>query len=55
MKNSSDPIGKRTHDTPACSAVPQPVCVSSGLKICSRCTNLRIYVLVFICTYCRLS
>ena len=24
MKNSSDTIGNRTHDLPACSAVPQP-------------------------------
>jgi hypothetical protein len=24
MKNSSDTIGNRTHDVPACSAVPQP-------------------------------
>jgi len=24
MKNSNDTIGNRTHDLPACSAVPQP-------------------------------
>ena len=24
MKNPNDPIGNRTHDLPACSAVPQP-------------------------------
>jgi hypothetical protein len=24
MKNSKDPIGNRTHNLPACSAVPQP-------------------------------
>jgi len=24
MKNSSDAIGNRTHDLPACSTVPQP-------------------------------
>jgi hypothetical protein len=24
MKNPNDPIGNRTHNLPACSAVPQP-------------------------------
>jgi len=39
MKNSSDTIGNRTRDLPACSAVPQPtalqrapVCVALGIQ-----------------------
>jgi len=31
MKNSSDTIGNRTHDLPACSAVPQPLSVVISL------------------------
>ena len=40
MKNSSDTIGNRTRDLPACSAVPQPTAlprtprvISTGRKI----------------------
>jgi hypothetical protein len=32
MKNSSDTIGNRTRDLPACSAVPQPMIYSQKLK-----------------------
>jgi len=33
MKNSSDTIGNRTRDIPACSAVPQPTAPPGASKI----------------------
>jgi hypothetical protein len=38
MKNSTDTMGNRTRDLPACSAVPQlhysvTLCVDSGMKV----------------------
>ena len=33
MKNSNDTIGNRTHDLPACSAVPQPTAPPRAPKI----------------------
>jgi hypothetical protein len=46
MKNSSDTIGNRTHDLPACSTLPHPTAplatVISILKICQ--VKLLIFV-----------
>jgi hypothetical protein len=33
MKNSSDTIGNRTRDLPACSAVPQPTCAGGSYRV----------------------
>ena len=51
MKNFSDPIGNRTRDLPACSAVPQTRChfipqynlavINSPVQICTSGKNLR--------------
>jgi hypothetical protein len=34
MKNSKDIIGNRTHDLPACSAVPQPIAPPRSSAFC---------------------
>jgi hypothetical protein len=49
MKNSNGPIGNRTCDLRACRTVHPRKSTSGGLKICSRCIPLQIYI--FNCLY----
>ena len=41
MKNSSDTIGNRTRDLPACSAVPQPTVLPRAPLFCTVHSEIR--------------
>jgi hypothetical protein len=43
MKNSSDTIGNRTRDLPACSEVPQPNAPPSTLTLCTTTLNIEMF------------
>jgi hypothetical protein len=52
MKNSSDTIGNRTRDLPACSAVPQPTVPPrasiGGIRVTFKCTHKDGQVAIYI-------
>ena len=41
MKNSNDTIGNRTHDRPACSALPQPIAPQRASETVCTVKNMR--------------
>jgi len=48
-KNSSDTIGNRTRDLPACSTVPEPTAPPRAPHVCVRaCVRARAYIYIYI-------